>query len=101
MNIVCGDQANSRFSAHPDKLWVDTDIFRHTMILQFQEEVIFSENVTKFQCCCAGSFIVSFEELSLHISGKTGTGSDKSAAVLTQEFFIDTRLIIESFRKRT
>ena len=97
--VIGGDEGDTCFRAHFYQRLIDHLLLSHAMILQFQEEIPFPEDLQIFQRRFLCFFIGNRQNVSGHFPGKTCTGSDQTLAVSSQKFLIHTGLIIEAFRK--
>ena len=73
MHIIGRNKFYSCLTMHFQKLLIDILLFRNTMILQFQKEISFPENILITKSSFFGIFIHPSCEKSRHFAGKART----------------------------
>ena len=99
MYVVCRNQFNSCVLRQTQKLLINIRLFLHTMILKFQKEIPFPENLLVAERCRLRLLIHTSVKILLHLSRKTCAQCDNSLMELFQKFHIYTRLVIIAFHK--
>ena len=73
MYVIGCNQRNIQFFRHADQHRIDLCLFLDSMILQFQEEIAFSENLFVFSGCLSCLIIESFHQVSRNLPSQAGT----------------------------
>ena len=96
MRVVGRHHRNAEFCAEFFQAFDDHLVLFKEVVLDFKEEVVFSENAPELQSFLFRSFIVPREQHPLHVAGQAARQADESPAELPQKFLIYPRLIVKS-----
>ncbi len=95
VNVVGGDEEYPRLLMEPLHIRQDTGFLLQTLVLQLQEEVVFTEDVSHLQCLPLGSVVIAIEEPVLHLSRQTRGQSDDPFMVFPQQILVCPGLIVK------
>ena len=102
VNIVSGDQRDSQFHAHFYQSVIDPFLIGQArMMFYFQVKISRSEYLQIFQSDRFGfisGLIIDYG--ARNFSGQTRGRGDESLRMLAQNFFVDSRFIVESLQPR-
>ena len=99
MCVVCRHKRNAGFLRHTDQLTVHLGLLRDAMILYFQKVVVFPKNTAIPQGSLFRLFIPAIGYEPRQLTSQTGRQADEALMKLFQQFMVDTRLHIKTFRK--
>ena len=74
----------------------DPRFFLQPLVLQFQIEVAFAEDVQHFQSFLFRAFVITVEEPVRDLPRQTGRQGNQPFVILAQDVFIDPRFIVEA-----
>jgi len=93
MHIISGDQFNIMFSGQLHKDFIHHFLLRMPMVLQFQVKIS-PKDLKEFQQHCFCLFLPVHPYNGWNLPAQAGRRRDQSLAILTKQFFINTRCII-------
>ena len=100
MGIIGHDHGQSGLPGDSGNTLVDSTLFRDAMILQFQIEIIFSEDFSQFQGIRLGCIVVLFHQPLRNGTCQTGRRCNQAFMVLTKHCKIHTGFAVESIHER-
>ena len=99
MHIVRSDQRQACLLTHPEQLLVDLRLFRNTMILQFQVEMVRPHDLGILQRHFLSLLIPLRKQRPGYRARQAGAQCDDPFVVFPQQLQIDPGLIIKTFDK--
>ena len=99
VNIIRRHQLDAGFCREAHQLLIDHPLLRDAVILQFQEEIAFSENLLIPQCGLFSHLVLVPHHRTRHLTCKAGGKRDNALVILFQNLHVDTRLIVKSIDK--
>ena len=99
MAVICANQRNPCFSAHPHQRLIHNFLLPNPMILQFQKVIALPENIEIFQRDLLRLLIGYIQNISGYLPCQTCARCNDALAVFPQKLLIHTRLIIKPFGK--
>ena len=99
MAVICANQRNPCFSAHPHQRLIHNFLLPNPMILQFQKVIALPENIEIFQRDLLRLLIGYIQNISGHLPCQTCARCNNAPAVFPQKLLIHARLIIKPFGK--
>ena len=100
VDVVGGDQRDPQTPAHGHQRHIHFLLVLISVVLQFQEEITFSENIQILESRFIRRREIVPHDIAGHFSSQTGARSDDPLVELTQKFLVHARLIVIAFRKR-
>ena len=99
MAIVGGHQGNAALAREAHELAIHGPIDLQALVLNFEEEIAFAEDVAQAIGGVAGIVVTALDERLGHRAAQAGGKRNEPAAVLGQQVVIDARLIVEAFEE--
>ncbi len=99
VDIIGGHQINPQVLMQPHQTGIHHLLLGNPMVLQFQKEIVRSENPSVFFRRGPGLLIHSPDQKSGNFPGQTGAQGDYAFMVLFQRLIVHPGFIIKSFRK--
>src|SRR5262249_61265329 len=84
--------------ADAQHVWDDLSLLFQTVIVNFEKEAIFSENILILRCCLLSLFNPSAQNVCGYLAVEASRQANQSFSMLAQKFLIYSRLIIETFK---
>jgi hypothetical protein len=97
--IVGGDEGDASFLGETDELRVDALFDGEALILNFEVEIAFAENVTEAIGGIAGLIVLFFDDAFGDGATKTGSERDETPGMFAKEIVVDARLVVEAFEE--
>ena len=97
VDIISGDQTDIELTSQLHKFGICFFLFRNTMILEFDKEIITAENLEIFARCRFSPFHVASQNQRRYFTGNTGTHTDQPFMMGRKQFPVNSRFIIKSF----
>src|SRR6185312_3314181 len=97
VRVVRDYQRDSGFGGQPVDLRQQDLVLIEPVILQLQEEVVFSEKVGIFVGKPLGIVVLVREQGFVDIASQAGGHGDQSFGMLSQQVFVDPRFVVEPF----
>ena len=98
MTVVGGHKGNSRLSREPHQLRINALLLGNPVVLNFEEEIAFAEDVSQVVSRPLGGFVTVRGKRRRHFSAKAGGEADQPVGVPGQQVFIDAGLVIKALR---
>ena len=95
VGVIGTDKRNAGFLMQTQQAAVDFYLFPDAVILQFQIEVLRSEQFRQFQRIGFCVFILAVAQTLGNLAGQTGAQGDQALTVLTQQLHVDSGSDIE------
>ena len=92
MAVVCCDKSHSDFVGDTDKVGNDTLLFLDPVILQFNIEVLFAEEVAVILRLLLGALVIARGQLSRDLARKTGREAYQALVILLKKAVVYARL---------
>ena len=99
VRVIGRDQRNAGLVRQAVQTHIDFFLCLDAVILNFQKEIILSENLTELECLPFGALIVAVHQCLRNGTGQAGRQADESLAVLAQQIQIDAGTDIKALRK--
>ena len=99
MAIVGGDERDAGFFRESNELGVDALFDGQALVLNFEEEIAFAEDVAEAVGVFASLAVFFFDDAFSDGAAETGAESDQAFGILAEEFVIDARLVIKAFEE--
>src|SRR5437588_10279624 len=99
MTIVGGDERNSALFRKTDQFAVDIFFDRQPLILNFEEEIAFAENIAQAVSILARLLVFLVDDCFRHWAAKAGRERDQAFAVLGKQIVINARAIVEALEE--
>ena len=99
MAVVGGDQRNAGFFRQPHQVAIDARLDFQPLVLHFEEEIAFAENIAQAVGVRARLVVFLGEQRVGHFAAQAGGKRDQSLAVLGEKLVIHARLVIEAVEK--
>ncbi len=98
MAIIGCDQGDRTFPGKFNNLPVDNFLFRNRVFLEFKKEAPVCKQVTIKLNLSSGPFVILASQWSGDHSAETGAQRDQALMMFSQQLFINSRLIVETFQ---
>ena len=99
VRVIGRNQRNAGLVRQTVQTHIDFFLCLDAVILNFQKEIILSENLTELECLSFGALIVAIHQRLRNGTGQTGRQADQSLAVFAQQVEIDTGADIKALGK--
>src|SRR5215467_314934 len=96
--IVSGDDGKREVFRQFDEQWIDLFLLRQLVVL-YLDVVALRENGSITHSCSFGLLYIARHKRLRHFALQTGAESNQAAVHFSEQFFIDTRLVVEAFHK--
>ena len=96
MRIVRRSERYARFLRQSCQKWYYAFLIVNAVILYFEIIIIAAEDLGVTLSCLLCAVVVAKKQLSRYLSRKAGRQADKSAAVFSQKFLVNSRLCIKA-----
>src|SRR6202008_4364404 len=99
MAIVRSHERNAAFAREPHQIAIHGLVDIEALILHFEEEITFAENVTQAVSGVARVVKAAVEERLGNRATQARGKRDESAAVLGEQVVVNARLVVEAFQE--
>ena len=93
--IVGGNQRDAAFFGQAHQVAVHANVLFEALVLHFEEEILFAENVAEAMRVGFGLVVLVGEDRVGHFPAQAGGQRNQALAVFGQQFMVDARLVIE------
>ena len=90
----------SRSFSSFSRVALNSRFFRQSLVLDFEIEIPFAEDVAEGHGCFAGGVVLPFRESLGDLALQTGGQTDQPSRVLGQKLLTDARLVVETMQRR-
>jgi hypothetical protein len=97
--IVRGDQGDAGLARQTDDFGVDALFDFEPLVLNFEEEIVLSENVAQAVRCFASLVRFLVNQIFGDCAAQARRQCDQASAVFRQQVVVDPRLVIETFEE--
>ena len=94
--VVRGDQRDAGFFREAHEVAIDADVLLETLVLHFEEEISFAENIAQAVGAFLGLIVFFGEQRVGHFAAQAGGKRDQSFAVLGEQLVIHAGFVIEA-----
>ena len=98
VDIVGGDQSESKLTGDLDELGIDGHLFCDAVHLEF-DVIVAVEDLGVFFGGGEGFFVASFEQKLADFTREARRRADQAFGVLAEDIFVDARAVMEAFKK--
>ena len=95
MDIVGPDQPDAEIAGQLDQHPVRGLLVGYVLVLDFDEESLWTENIEIFAGHAAGVGLPPRQQQLGHLAAQAGGGADQAFMELRQQFPVDARLVVE------
>src|SRR6266699_475103 len=99
MSIVGGNQWDTSLFRKPNQFAVDILFDRQSLILNFEKEIAFAEDIAQTIGILARLIVLLIDDRFGHRAAKTGGKRNQSFAVFRKQIVVNARAIIETFEE--
>ncbi len=100
MDIIGRDKADSKVGRDARKADVAMLLLLHPMVVQFDEEILATENVAVGSSAFDGPFEVVRLQGGIDLAGQAATESDQPLGVSGEQFLVDPRPVVKTIQVR-
>src|SRR5437868_13912226 len=100
MDVVRRDQADSEVLGDFWQNRVAPLLFFKSVIVEFDEEILFAENIAILRGGCGGFLNVVRLDRGVHFSRQTAAEANQSRRVLREQLFVDSRPVVKTIEMR-
>ena len=97
--VIRGNKRNARLARKSDQIAIDARLYFHALVLNFQEEITFAENVAQAVRVRPRLLVFFREQRVGHFAAQARGKRDQSLAVLREKIVIHARLVIKAVEK--
>ena len=94
--VVGGDQRNAGFLREPHEVAIDADVLLEALILNFEEEISFAENIAQAVGAGLCLFVFFGEQRVGDFAAQAGGKRDQAFAVFREQLMIYARLVVKA-----
>ncbi len=99
VHVVCRDERDPEAPRHADERLVDALLVVVAVVLQFQEEIAFSEAFLIAECRFFGLLKLSAHDIARQLAREAGGRRDEPLVILPQQVHVHARLVVVALRE--